>query len=162
MIVEEEKCVDEEMQHPNAEGVASLAIVSGKHSIQGTAVGGCGWEHIEYDWIDAKENGQRVPGTIGDDDSVSVIFPSSFEFPFFGEKKHSAKVSSNGYITFGAQHFPYGNTRRIPSRNTPNEAIFVYWVDWNPPADDSAGIYQYYDDRAQLFVIQWDHFPTCA
>lgn len=158
VVVEEEKCIDDEVVHNSPEGVAAFTIAAGKRAVRGTVVGGCGWEHIEYNWIDAKTLGSPVAVSIGDDDSVSVTLPFEFGFPFFGEKKTAVKISSNGYITFGAEHFPYGNTRPIPSRNTPNEAIFVYWSDWNPPGDPSSAIYTYAEHS--LFVIQWDSFPT--
>ena len=41
-------------------------------------------------------------------------------------------VSSNGYFTFGAEHYKYGNTQTIPHDGVPDEMCAVYWSDFNP------------------------------
>lgn len=156
VFVQEDTCTDTEANH-GAEVVSYVSLADTKQPISGTVVGGCTWEFADYSttWIDAKLMG-TAQRPLQDDDSISMQLP--FLFPFYGERKDKVKIASNGYMTFGAEHFPYGNTRKIPRSNTPNELVAPYWADWNPPG--SGTIYTY--SEARIFVVQWDSMAHCC
>ena len=59
-----------------------------------------------------------------------------FSFPFFGQRKSRAKVSTNGYLTFSGEHTKCGNDNHdcgrsyvLPNAAAPNDMIAVYWTD---------------------------------
>jgi hypothetical protein len=160
VFVQEDTCNDPEANHAS-EVVSFVALADSKRPIRGTVVGGCSWEFADYSttWFDAKLMG-TAHRQIQDDDSISMQLPFLNGFPFYGERKMQVKVASNGYMTFGAEHFPYGNTRPIPRPNTPNEVVAPYWADWNPPGSAASGIYTYSENR--MFVVQWESMPHCC
>lgn len=160
IFIQEDTCNDPEAQHV-AEVVSYLALADSKRPIRGTVVGGCTWEFADYSttWFDAKAMG-TLAAQLQDDDSISMQMPFQNGFPFYGERKTTVKVASNGYMTFGAEHFPYGNTRPIPRGNTPNEVVAPYWADWNPPGNPASGIYTYSENR--MFVVQWEAMSHCC
>ena len=120
---------------------------------------------IPMDWIDAQDGGiladretfQRHVGTgtatgvdAGVDDSyVEIELP--FPFPFYGQLKHRAIVSTNGYLTFSGDHTPYGNTESIPSPHAPNDMIAAYWTDLTlgSSPESSGNIYTKFVDPSQ-------------
>ena len=114
----------------------------------------CGAQTTPFHWVDARLHGQEashddVTSTNGqtnlDDGFFDVVLP--FAFPFFGQRKTHAKVSTNGYLTFSGEHTKCGNDQHdcgasfpIPGPQAPNDMIAPYWTD----LDLSAGaIYTY-------------------
>lgn len=159
IVVQEDTCSDAEGSHVS-EVVSYVAFADTKRPIRGTVVGGCTWEFTDYSttWFDARLFG-TAQRQLQDDDSISMQLPFLNGFPFYGERKTQVKIASNGYMTFGAEHFPYGNTRPIPRSNTPNEVVAPYWADWNPPGT-GARIFTYSENR--MFVVQWDSMAHCC
>ncbi|MGE5574422.1 MAG: PKD domain-containing protein [Bacteroidota bacterium] len=104
-------------------------------------------------WGDISEFG--TPVSLGDDADVVVTLP--FEFPFYGETKTEVRISSNGYLTFGATGRDYSNDP-IPSTSQPNDLLAAFWDDLNPSA--SGHIY-YYGDEA-IFVVQYQDVPRLS
>ena len=141
-------------------------------------VGGCdcyttSTERFREEWIEASELGQGH--VLGDDDFFTMRLP--FPFTFYGREfsgdDQIIMVSSNGYFTFGATHYKYGNTQTIPHDGVPDEMCAVYWSDFDPalPIDTAAGqassaepsprVFTYFqqaDTRTQqpaAFVVEW-------
>lgn len=110
------------------------------------------------EWVDAESLG--VGHKLGDDDFFTMRLP--FPFTFYGKQFSLIMVSSNGYFTFGSQHFAYGNTSAIPSAGTPDEMVAVMWSDFDPAGEER--VFTYYrpagrtHDRSQSpaeFVVEW-------
>ena len=99
----------------------------------------CELEHVAYDWIDASVDGiepsreqmQRADLTGADAGMDDAFFEVQlpFPFPFYGQQKRRALISTNGYLTFSGEHTNYGNTQSIPNPSAPNDAIYPYWTD---------------------------------
>lgn len=141
-------------------------------------VGGCdcyttSTARFREEWIEASELGQGH--VLGDDDFFTIRLP--FPFTFYGREfsgdDQIIMVSSNGYFTFGATHYKYGNTQTIPHDGVPDEMCAVYWSDFDPalPSDPAAGqassaepsprVFTYFrqaEPRIQqpaAFVVEW-------
>ena len=105
----------------------------------------CDVEHVAFDWIDATVDGiepsreqmQRAAygnnaALSGEDAGLDDAFfevELPFAFPFYGQQKHRALVSTNGYLTFSGEHFAYGNTQSLPNPHVPNDMIAAFWTD---------------------------------
>jgi hypothetical protein len=104
----------------------------------------CGYAATPFHWVDAKVFGveaahsdvqsQAGVGANLDDGFFEVTLP--FAFPYFGQRKTRAKVSTNGYLTFSGEHTKCGNDQHdcgrsyeIPSNAAPNDMIAPYWTD---------------------------------
>ena len=106
----------------------------------------------EFAWRDISGVGAVL--TLPDDGSMVVPLP--FDFPFYGVDRSSARISSNGYITFGPDGNDYGNDP-IPDPWSPNGVIAAYWDDLNPEL--GGAIYYYADPSDGAFIIQYDGVP---
>ena len=76
-----------------------------------------------------------------------------FSFPFYGSDRSTARVSTNGYLTFGTDGTDFSNDD-IPSAEEPNAYIAPYWDDLHTRTGTA-----YYDTLPDgRFVVQWSHF----
>jgi hypothetical protein len=112
----------------------------------------CGAVSAPYHWVDAQTLGIEADKTSAfsnglDDAYFEVLLP--FEFPFFGQLKRQAKVSTNGYLTFSGGHASCTAPNRAPHDcgasyalpglsgtygnggvvSGPTDMIAVYWTD---------------------------------
>ncbi|MBN1900143.1 hypothetical protein JW926_02305 [Candidatus Sumerlaeota bacterium] len=106
-----------------------------------------------FDWIEIKDLGSAL--LLGDDDAAQASLP--FPFPFYGSEKDSLLISSNGYITFGAEGEVYSN-HPIPYNQAPNDIIAPRWRDFNPAYGSQGIVYHYYDPSHERFIIEWRQF----
>ena len=128
-------------------------------------LGAGGPDGFGYRWIDSDEPGGPIfnwieiskvgtPILLLDDDVEEVTLP--FTFPFYGEAKTTLKISSNGYLTFGADGTDFSNDP-IPDPVDPNDLIAPFWDDLNPSADDT--IFYYHDTDQNRFIVQYTGLP---
>ncbi|UCF05620.1 MAG: choice-of-anchor D domain-containing protein, partial [bacterium] len=104
-----------------------------------------------FDWYEISAIGTPLP--LSDDDYEEVALP--FPFSFYGEEKTSVKVSSNGYLTFGANGTDLTNDP-IPSTYDPNDFIAPFWDDLYPPG---GSVYYYHDIVRGWFVVEYKNVP---
>jgi hypothetical protein len=127
--------------------------------VDGTAIGGpdgFGYEFIDSDapggptfsWVDI--TGTGTPITLTDDSSILVNLP--FTFSFYGVDKTQVRISSNGYLTFGAFGSTFTNTN-IPNSGNPSDIICPFWDDLNP-ATSPGGTIHYLSSPTQ-FIVQY-------
>lgn len=109
-------------------------------------------DNIDFVWNDISDLGTSV-NFLSTDDFVDVELP--FGFPFYGQLKHQARISTNGYITFGQDGVDYSNDP-IPSPFQPNDLIAVFWDDLN---GSNADFYHYYDEENMKYIIQYSNYP---
>jgi hypothetical protein len=116
------------------------------------------------EWIDAQVLGEGH--VLGDDDFFTMRLP--FPFTFYGKEfkddDQIIMVSSNGYFTFGAEHYKYGNTQTIPHDGVPDEMVAVYWSDFDPSAglaEPIPRVFTFYRQGVErlrqraAFVVEW-------
>eukprot|EP01051_Picozoa_sp_SAG22_P013791 SAG22_NODE_1587_length_4052_cov_14.409562_2_plen_572_part_00 len=128
-----------------------------------------------YDWVDITSSGTLIANSdwtsggtnswADDDGWLEVALP--FDFPFNGNTAsgNTMSIGTNGYLTFGTGHFPYGNSYELPHVTTlggvaVDGMLAVLWTDLNPQASpDGCGVwYQVEDTRvivSYLCVPYW-------
>ncbi len=100
------------------------------------------------EWVDITEKGTLA--VFGDDYYKELDLP--FEFDFYGQKKNSILISTNGYVTFGLRGAASSHTP-IPDATAPNDMIALFWADVN--ARDG-GVYYWHDARNGRFIVSYD------
>ncbi len=104
-----------------------------------------------FDWVEIRQVGTKL--SLANDGGVLVNLP--FEFPFYGQKKQSIRICSDGYLTFGTKANAWQN-KSIPDPADPNDLLAVYWEDLNPNTDwYLAGVYHYHDTANNRFIVEW-------
>ncbi|MFQ5583194.1 MAG: choice-of-anchor B family protein [Calditrichia bacterium] len=101
-----------------------------------------------FNWMDISGTGTSV--VLGDDDFIEVPLP--FTFSFYGVDQTMVKISSNGYLTFGADGTDFSNDP-IPDPNDPNDIICPFWDDLNP----SLGGTIHYKASPDRFIVQYSN-----
>jgi hypothetical protein len=113
----------------------------------------------DMDWTDIVANGTPVP--LGDDAQTLITIP--FAFPYYESSYTTANLASNGYLAFGDSPFSSLSNVAIPSVDTPNGMIAMFWDDLDPDGGNAGNIYTFYDEANDRFIIQFDevqHFPS--
>jgi len=106
-----------------------------------------------FEWNDISGYGTQV--TLGDDDATLVALP--FLFPFYDTEWFEFALSSNGYLTFGADWTASVNGP-IPNSTQPNEFIAPFWEDLDPSIGGT--IHYYYSPDAGTFTVQFTEVPN--
>ena len=111
-------------------------------------------EEVPFEWIDATQGTNT--GITGDDAFVEI--PIGFPFAFYAVDRTTVKVSSNGYLVFGAGGREFSNTP-LPSSATPNGVIAPYWDDLNPAVGGT--VYYLLEGTApnRSLTIEWNGVP---
>lgn len=106
-----------------------------------------------YNWIDATIG---TALSLGDDAYAEI--PIGFNFKFYGLDYTSIKISSNGYLTFGAYPIYFINLP-IPSAYQPNNMIAPLWDDLNP--SKGGKVYYMLTGTApnRALTIEWYQVP---
>ena len=125
-----------------------------------------------YEWIEiAPGNGGAGtaldiydPEAYGEGDGVgsnstdTINLP--FQFIFYGESYNQITVCSNGFISFGENSNGEFRNWRLPGALGPNGMIAPFWDDMH--MESNSGIYTYYDNLEDYFVIQWEQMISGA
>jgi uncharacterized repeat protein (TIGR01451 family) len=106
---------------------------------------------VAYGWVDAMEDGTRVPG--GGDDRSLGPFDIGFPFEFYGTTYTQFYLNTNGQVLFGEGAAAYANLG-LPNEMAPNGFIAPFWDDLLSEAGT-----MYYkllgDAPARRLVIEW-------
>ena len=153
----------------NATGEHGLSIRHGNYSLQQVTfritapTSGGGPDAFGYRWVPVPHNYQNITPTIAlplGHDQFSTALPLGFSFRYYGQEYTSARVSSNGFLTFlDNQNQGCCTGVESPSGNNPNAIIAGYWEDLNP----SRGGQIWYSSRGSApnrrFVVHFDNVP---
>ncbi len=125
-----------------------------------------------YNWIEiAPANGGSGtlldiydPDAQGEGDGVGSNSTDTIDLPFeyyyYGKAYDQITVCSNGFISFGANSNGEFRNWRLPGALGPNGMIAPFWDDMH--MDTNSGIYTYYDNEEDYFVIQWEQMINGA
>ena len=117
-----------------------------------------------YSWIDSDEPGGPVyswveitsigvmTGIVNDDQNIGP-FNLGFTMNYYGTNYTSARLCSNGWLSFTSTSSAYSNVG-IPNNSDPNDMIAPFWDDLYPPY--SGRVYYYQDVINHRFIVQWD------
>jgi hypothetical protein len=95
------------------------------------------------------------------DDGYYDLSLSGFDFKFYGTSVTSVRISTNGYITFGASGSSLSNVS-IPNVSQPNAIIAPFWDDLNATGLTSPpGVWWRFYGAApnRYLVIEWYQVP---
>jgi len=136
---------------------ASLLIVSSLRSAHlPMAVNNAG-----PSWLDPDAPGvlYRSPLSLGNDVLQNVALP--FGLAFYGATYGSLLVSDNGTVIFGSTGSANMRAPAFCPGNgmAPNNAVFVYAVDWDPALGGEIVVHQ---PNAETFVVTWQGMRRAA
>lgn len=118
------------------------------------AYGYTGTAPVAYSWIDA--TGGTNTGINDDDGYSDVSIP--FDFRFYGQLYNSARISANGYLTFGDNGWAFENTG-LPWQDDPNEGIYPLWDDLDPSQGGSIYTITTGATPNRQFIVEWNQIP---
>ncbi|MCH7496375.1 MAG: M6 family metalloprotease domain-containing protein [Candidatus Marinimicrobia bacterium] len=109
-----------------------------------------------FNWLDISGTGLNSGITL-DDDTAWVNL--GFSFSFYGRDYDQVLIGENGTLSFINYGFSDFSNDPIPSTNSPNALIAVFWDDHYTP--DGGAIY--YETRgsepSRTFIVQWHQVP---
>jgi subtilisin family serine protease len=100
-----------------------------------------------YDWIEASDG---TPHNMGDENVFTLALPTAFSY--FGADRTSMRVSSNGFVGFGAAYSSAGLI--VPFEGSPNNIILAFNDDLNPENGTQGIVYHKFVDTK--VIIQWE------
>ncbi|MBT3231745.1 MAG: T9SS type A sorting domain-containing protein [Calditrichaeota bacterium] len=127
--------------------------------------GDVSWEKCpEYDWVEI--NPSEEEDFVGEDlrlldrwdsQDTSVTVDLPFSFRFYGEEFDAIAVNSNGWIAFGDDKSMFVDARnqQIPGIQGPDAMIAGFWQDMINLDPETRGVYTFYDDESDRFIIEW-------
>jgi len=104
-----------------------------------------------YSWVDISSVGSTV--TLIDDGFAGPV-SIGFDFPFYGINYSQIFIGSNGILTFGSGTDDRFNAT-IPTPETPNNFIAMFWADLDPP--QAGEVYYYYDAAEERFIVSFEN-----
>lgn len=112
-------------------------------------------ETPEYDWFEIEGLGDQinVPGMT--DYTVTVDLP--FTFKYYGIDYDNLRISTDGWMAFGAGPQIAPENAPLPSNDNVNNMAAVFWDDLYDILFSGEGDIYYYNDMANnRFIIEWD------
>jgi len=104
-----------------------------------------------YQWVEIRNIGTAL---VMHDNTYTLPKALGFSFSFYGTVFSSARISSNGFISFNAPTGNYDGNDPIPSPANPNNIVAAFWDDLDP--DEAGAIYTHQDVANSRFIIEWD------
>ncbi len=134
---------------------SKAGFTSGSDTVTGTVIISYSYDDtVTYDWIDATVGTDT--GITGDDSYATINI--GFDFTFYENTYSSVKVSSNGYLTFGADGTDYSNDP-IPSTTDPDDFIAPFWDDLYPPGGGAICYLLSGTSPNRKLTIEWYEIP---
>jgi hypothetical protein len=82
-----------------------------------------------YQWVEIRNIGTAL---VMHDNTYTLPKALGFSFSFYGTVFSSARISSNGFISFNAPTGNYDGNDPIPSPANPNNIVAAFWDDLDP------------------------------
>jgi hypothetical protein len=108
------------------------------------------WQEEDYEWQDISDAGTQIE--LWDWSQVLIELP--FDFPYFGETYTTAQLASTGYLAFGESPWVQSWNEPIPSINTPNGMIAMFWTNLSTSAGQ---VYTWESPQHDIFIIQFQN-----
>ncbi|MCD4651199.1 MAG: hypothetical protein K8S56_05355, partial [Candidatus Cloacimonetes bacterium] len=115
-----------------------------------------------YNWleIDPDHNGNGTVIIMGDDESVIMDLP--FTFNYYGEDFDTITVCSNGWISFNETWMSSFRNWGIPAALGPDAIVAAYWDDLKGQPEDvrfaDQRLCYWYDATNEQFIIEYNDF----
>jgi len=115
-------------------------------------------ERPEYNWINIRTIGQNTGITdissSQEEDKATIMLP--FTASFYGVEYDRITVCSNGWLVFGDTEQKNFRNLPLPGPLAPKAMIAPYWTDLLVGGSYGGGIYKYYHEQEQAYIIQFD------
>jgi hypothetical protein len=113
----------------------------------------------EYDWIEIapSQGGSGVnTGLTADWNNNHGIMTMDlpFTFSFYGVDYDEVSIAANGFIGFGFSEQATQRNYRLPGPMGPQPIVAAFWDNLSL---SSGGVYTYYDQDQDIFIIQWEN-----
>lgn len=109
---------------------------------------------MPYHWLDARIEGTELTDLAGTPDgNQAVTLP--FDFPFYGEQVSIARVSVNGWLTFGGFTGGGWTPRALPDASEPTHIIAPFWDDLSLLDGGSVHVLHVEEADNEHWIIQW-------
>lgn len=110
-------------------------------------------ESIPYRWIDARDEGVELTGLTGTPDGNQLV-TLPFDFPFYGGLAGQARVSVNGWLTFGDFSAGGWTPRALPDTREPTHIVAPFWDDLS--LMDGGSVHVLHVEGADPhWIVQW-------
>jgi len=108
----------------------------------------------QFAWIELSESaGKWIP--LADDDNQGP-FALGFTLDFYGHRRDSVRVCSNGWLSFTSESHQFHH-HPIPDARDPNSLIAPLWADLDP--SEGGSVYYGVDPLSGRFVVSWVDVP---
>eukprot|EP01043_Picozoa_sp_COSAG02_P033481 COSAG02_NODE_2287_length_9213_cov_5.663375_3_plen_2061_part_01 len=108
-----------------------------------------------YSWIDISTSGNLVDEWEGNTDDGYFVAQLGFSVSVYGVVESEITIGTNGYVTFGTDHFAYGNNEEIPFVTYVDGIVAPFWID----LDLSSSGEVRYQAMSDSFVVSWLNVP---
>jgi len=126
------------------------------------------WEKAPvYDWVEicgrvvrSEFNGIEMEFTGESEHNIgeAIVLDLPFEIQFYGHVYDQVTVSSNGFISMGAQEIVI-NFQNWPMDRCVGGGVGMLAPFWDDLfKDESGNVYYYYDEESSRFIIEWYRF----
>ena len=159
---------------PKTKGASAAYSGIGNEVILGAG----GPDNFGYMWIDSDEPGGPLANNFFDISGIGVqvqlnqdcAFESidcnsepislPFSFPFYGEDQSEIVINDNGFIRFESGFIAESWVNQLfPDPFVPNGLIAPFWDDLGTDQSEDALLHYYFDELADVFVVQWTNVP---
>ncbi len=111
-----------------------------------------------YNWveIDPTYGGQGVSVGLTDngyEQDDTEVLPLPFTFRYYGQDFSTIAICSNGFVSLGASTLKPFHNQALPSANSPNAMIAVFWDDLLQSGTNK--VYYWHDAAAGRYIVQW-------
>ena len=115
-------------------------------------------EGVNYDWIEIKHVGQNtgIADVNGSQEEDSAVITLPFMARFYGENYNEITVCSNGWLAFGQTEQKDFRNLPLPGPIAPKAMLAPYWTDLVVGGSLGGGVYTYYHQEENAFIIQWE------
>jgi hypothetical protein len=112
-------------------------------------------EHPSYTWIEIDPNHGGSGTRLGLANNQTLVIYLPFAFRYYGQSYNRISVCSNGFLTCDSTLENSFYNWRIPSAYGPPNLIAPFWDDFRPDTLGASGVYNYYDQANNRFVVEW-------
>ena len=116
-----------------------------------------------YEWVelhpDSGGSGTNVP-FVNDDQVLHYVLP--FTFQYYGLEYDSITIATNGWVGMGIiTEEDYSNSG-IPNSDGPAPMLAPYWEDLSPQRPNSGGVWYWYDEANNRYIVEYNHVEQFA
>ncbi|NQS97716.1 MAG: T9SS type A sorting domain-containing protein [candidate division Zixibacteria bacterium] len=116
-----------------------------------------------YEWVELSPDsggpGTQIPFT-NDDQVLHYALP--FTFQYYGLEYDSITIATNGWVGMGIiTEEDYSNSG-IPDSDGPAPMIATYWEDLSPQRPNSGGVWYWYDEANNRYIVEYNNVEQFA